>query len=307
MARSEGIDPAIVVAETVDAVTSLRPTPSELVPLCRNLVERNPTCGPLWWLCARLLAKPEGLADAWHLVDEIEGDDTPARLADALPDDVTVLTVGYPAMTARALRRRAGVSVVAGLAGEDGGRLVRAMDRAGVDVEPVLPEAMLDAMRRVDLVLLEADACSTVVGRRPDGQRASPPSPRRRSACRSGSLPDEDGGCPSPFVEAIGRRLDAEHEEFPTSYVRKVAGPEGVVPMSSDALAGRVPGHPRTALTLTDGCFRGPVRSPKHPSVVQRWAAAGARRRRVLASEAAAASCSATLVETTLRATARRP
>ena len=82
VARSGGIDPAIVVAETVDAVTSLRPTPSELVPLCRNLVERNPTCGPLWWLCAHLLAKPEGLADAWHLVDEIEGDDTPARLAE---------------------------------------------------------------------------------------------------------------------------------------------------------------------------------------------------------------------------------
>ena len=243
VARSEGIDPTIVVAETVDAVTSLRPTPSELVPLCRNLVERNPTCGPLWWLCARLLAKPEGLAEAWHLVDEIEGDDTPARLADALPDDVTVLTVGYPAMTARALRRRAGVSVVAGLTGEDGGRMVRAMDRAGVDVEPVLPEAMLDAMRRVDLVLLEADACSTVTVVAPMGTglaavaAAAIGVPVWLVAGRGRRLP-------VPFVEAIGRRLDAEHEEFPTSYLVKVAGPEGVVPMSSDALQAECPAIP---------------------------------------------------------------
>ena len=59
VARSGGVDPAIVVAETVEALTGLGPAPSELVPLCRNLVERNPTCGPLWWLCAHLLAKPE--------------------------------------------------------------------------------------------------------------------------------------------------------------------------------------------------------------------------------------------------------
>ena len=34
------------------------------------------------------------------------------------------------------------------------------MDRAGIDVEPVVPESMLATMRRADLVVLEADACS---------------------------------------------------------------------------------------------------------------------------------------------------
>ena len=111
-------------------------------------------------------------------------------------------------------------------------------------------------------------------GRRPDGQRASPPSPRRRSACRSGSLPDEDGGCPSRSSRRSAGGWTPSTRSFPRRTSLKVAGPEGVVPMSSDALAGRVPGHPRTAPTLTDGCS-GDRPSPKHPSVVQRWAAAG--------------------------------
>ena len=163
VARSGGVDPAVIVAETVDALTSLCPAPSELVPLCRNLVERNPTCGPLWWLCAQLLAKPEAIHAAWTWAEQIERDGTPARLAERLPDEAVVMTVGYPQMTSRALRHCGNVSVLAVMAGEDGGRLVRAMDRAGVNVEPVVPEAMLAAIHRADLVVLEADACSTDV------------------------------------------------------------------------------------------------------------------------------------------------
>ena len=75
VARSGDIDAAVVVAETADALTRLGPAPSELVALCRNLVERNPTCGPLWWLCAHLLANPDSLGSTWQ----------PPRRSSAMP------------------------------------------------------------------------------------------------------------------------------------------------------------------------------------------------------------------------------
>jgi hypothetical protein len=243
VARSGDIDPAVVVAETADALTRLRPAPSELVALCRNLVERNPTCGPLWWLCAHLLANPESLGFAWQLAEEVERDATPVRLAECLPDGATVMTVGYPSITAPALRRCGNVSVLAVLAGDEGVRLVRVMDRAGVDVEPVGPEAMLAACRRADLVLLEAEGCSIaeVIGSVGSGLAAV--------AASTVGVPvwlvaGVGRRLPAPFVEAIACGLDAQFEPFATTYVSKVAGPAGVVPMSGEALAPECPAVP---------------------------------------------------------------
>ena len=89
VARSGGVDPAMIVAETVDALAACARRPSELVPLCRNLVERNPTCGPLWWLCAHLLAerrRARPTRGTWP--NEIERRRArAARLAEHLPDE----------------------------------------------------------------------------------------------------------------------------------------------------------------------------------------------------------------------------
>jgi hypothetical protein len=240
VARSGGVDPATIVAETVEAIARLSPTPSELVPLCRNLVERNPTCGPLWWLCAHLLAKPGDRETAWRLADEIERDPTPARLAERLPDDAAVMTVGSPPLAAQALRRADNVTVAAVLAGDEARGLVRAMDRAGVDVEPVAPEAMLRGLRRADLLLVEADACSTesVVASVGSGLAAIAASaldvPVWLVAGRGRRLP-------VAYVEAIERGLGRESEMFATSYVSHVVGPEGVVPASREALVAECP------------------------------------------------------------------
>jgi hypothetical protein len=243
VARSGGGDPAIIVAETVDALTRLCPAPSELVPLCRNLVERNPTCGPLWWLCAHLLATPESLPDAWRLAEEVERDATRVRLAECLPDGATVMTVGYPVMTALALRRCGNVTVLAVLAGDEGGRFVRAMDRAGVEVEPVASEAMLAACGRADLVLLEAEACST------DQVVASLGSGLAAVAASAAGVPvwlvaGRGRRLPAAYVEVISCELDSQFERFSTSLVSKVAGPEGVVAMFRDALAAECPAVP---------------------------------------------------------------
>jgi hypothetical protein len=240
VARSGGVDPSTIVAETVEAIARLRPGPSELVPLCRNLVERNPTCGPLWWLCAHLLATPDDLELAWRLADEIENDPTPARLAERLPDDAAVMTVGAPPLAAQALRRAGNVTVLAVLAGDDGRVLVRAMDRAGIDVEPIAPEAMLSGLRSADLLLVEADGCSTasVVGSVGSGLAAIAASavdvPVWLVAGRGRRLPVS-------YVDAIARSPRDDSEVFPTRCVSHVAGPEGLVPMTRGALGAECP------------------------------------------------------------------
>ena len=240
VARSGGVDPATIVAETVEAIARLRPGPSELVPLCRNLVERNPTCGPLWWLCAHLLAEPDDLELAWRLADEIESDPTPARLAERLPDDAAVMTVGSPPIAAQALRRAGNVTVLAVLAGDDGRGLVRAMDRAGVDVEPILPEAMLSGLRSADLLLVEADACCT------ESVVASVGSGLAAIAASAIEVPvwlvaGTGRRLPVHYVDVITRGSRPDSEAFATRYVSDVAGPEGVVPVSRDALVAECP------------------------------------------------------------------
>ena len=243
VARSGGADPALLVAETVDAVTSLCPAPSELVSLCRNLVERNPTCGPLWWLCARWLAKPEALDAAWTWAEELERDPTPARLAESLPDEGVVMTVGHPAVTARALRRGGNVSVLAVMAGDGGSGLVRTMDRAGVHVEPVAPETMLATTRRADLVVIEADACSTdvVVASIGSGLAAVAAAAARTPVWL---VAGRGRRLPTSYVDAIMQGLDVDHEAFSTTYVTAVVGPQGVVRMSAEALGSECPAVP---------------------------------------------------------------
>jgi hypothetical protein len=243
VARSGGGDPTVILAETVEAIARLRPTPSELVPLCRNLVDRNPTCGPLWWLCAHLLANPDEVERGWRLIEEIDCDVTASHLAERLPAGSRVVTVGSPTTVAQALHRAGEVSVLAVLAGDEGHRLVRAMDRVGVGVEPVAPEAILVALGHADLLLVEAEACSTadVVASMGSGLAAVAASavgvPVWLVAGRGRRLP-------AGYVETIVGSLPGESEVFDTACVSHVAGPDGVTSMTPDALAAECPAVP---------------------------------------------------------------
>jgi hypothetical protein len=158
VARAGPADPAVVVAETVEAIASLRPEPAELVNLCRQLVQRNPTCAPLWWLGAHLLH--DGVERLWRLAEEISDDPTPRRLAEALPEGATVLTVGAPALAGRAFARRGDVRVLAVDAGGATSRFVRKLERSDVDVTAVEAAAAVAAARAADLAVVEVDALS---------------------------------------------------------------------------------------------------------------------------------------------------
>jgi hypothetical protein len=117
------------------------------------------------------------------------------------------------------------------------------MDRAGVDVEPIAPESTLATCRRADLVLLEAGACSIedVVASMGSGLTAV-------AAAASGVpvwlVAGVGRRLPEAFVEAIACSVDAQFERFSTGYVNTVVGPQGVLPMSSEAVAPECPAVP---------------------------------------------------------------
>ena len=226
VARTGGGDPASVVVDTVEALRSLSPGPGELVSVCRNLVDRAVTCGPLWWLCAHLLAEPDALRRGWDLSDEIGDDPTAERLTDALPADATVVTVGNPAIVGAAVSRRGDVSVLAVDAGHATNALVRRLDRNDIESTVVAPEAMLTAIRWADLVLLEADACSSerVVASIGSGLAAV-------AAAHAGVavwlVAGRGRRLPGRYVDAIAGRCVDDIETFSADMVTAVVGPDG--------------------------------------------------------------------------------
>ena len=200
VARARGTDPAVLVAETAEAIDSLRPEPADLVNLCRRLVDRNPTCAPMWWFCATLLADVSALDRSWELAAEIEHDRTALEVAHALAEGATVATVGYPDIAADALVRRGDLTVLAIDAGGGAHALVRRCDRAEVEAHLVPAESALAAIGAADVMLVEADACSAdqVVAAMGSGLAVALAATARTR--RSGSSPAAGAGCPSPIA-----------------------------------------------------------------------------------------------------------
>ena len=141
IARSYGGDPRTLVVETASALRALGADPAGLVVACRRIVERHPTSGPLWWLCAHMLTDTDPFAVARRLAAEISDDSTADQLADALPGASTVCVIGWSDLISEALLRREDVTVLA--VGSD-------------DSADVLTGAVLAA----DVVLVEALAAS---------------------------------------------------------------------------------------------------------------------------------------------------
>lgn len=156
LARSSGTDQRMLVSETASALRALRTDPAGLVVSCRRIVERHPTSGPLWWLCAHLLTAADPADAALELARCIESDPTPDRLADALPDGATVLMLGWPDLAGEAAISRGDVTVLTVDVDDMGGSFVRRLERSGVDADIVDAAGLGTAVLAVDLVLVEA-------------------------------------------------------------------------------------------------------------------------------------------------------
>jgi hypothetical protein len=240
VARARGADAESLVRETAGALRGLGLDTAGLVVACRRIVERHPTCGPLWWLCARMLTSADPTAAARAAVDEIERDPTVDRLVAELPDGATVVTVGWPELAAMALTRRGDVRVLAIDAAHHGSSFVQRLERAEVESELVPMEAAAIATAAADIVLVEADAldATSIV--------AATGSAVAAAAAGLAATPVWCvAGCgrrlPSPMVAAIAERVGQqsidpwmrEVETVPASIVTHVVGPLGRTPMAS--------------------------------------------------------------------------
>ena len=172
VARSTGVDHRLLVRETAQALRGLGAEPQELVVSARRIVQRHPSSGPLWWLCAQMLTSPDPLRAAWQLADEIDADRTPAVIARELPDQVVVCTVGWPDLVAEGLTRRGDIVVLAVDGDGSGGGMVRQMERSGVEVCDVTSAAVATAAASADVVLIEASAIGGGEALCPVGSRA---------------------------------------------------------------------------------------------------------------------------------------
>ena len=158
VARAEGAGPSLLVRESAEALAGFGSDPIGMVTACRRLVERHPAVGPVWWLAAKVLAASEQRAEAWRAAEEIESDTTPSVLAKALPDDATVVLLGWPEQASEAVRRRGDLEIlVVDCAGEGSG-LSRRLRSVGVDTLDVPDTGLGAAVAEADLVLLEASA-----------------------------------------------------------------------------------------------------------------------------------------------------
>lgn len=227
----------MLVRETAGALRGLGVDPAGLVVACRRIVERHPSSGPLWWLCASVLAAPDPYRCASALADELEADPTPDVLFDALPDEATVCVIGWPDLIGEALLRRGDLAVLAVDTDDDGiggSAFVRRLQRAEVNAEIVPAAGLGAAVMASDAVVVEALAATTIELLAVPGSRAI------ASVGYCAEVPVwavvGRGRClPVPLFEAMNDRQadarapwDARAETVPLALSNWVARPAGV-------------------------------------------------------------------------------
>lgn len=214
---------------------------ASLLMACRRLLDRHPTCGPLWWLAARLLASPEPQFEAMRAADDLDDDPTPAALAADLPHEAQVTVLGWPEVGGETLLRRLDVSSLVVDARGEGGLLLSRLERAG-GVAGLVPESGLAAAAaHGDLVLLEAGAFGE------GGFCAVPGSWAAAAVARDAGRPvwlvaSRGRVLPKPLWEALLDRIAGDEpwnrwdEVVPLHLVDRVVGPGGLETVT-DALA----------------------------------------------------------------------
>lgn len=244
VARAPEGDVSVVVAEAAEALAAFADDSPGLVTACRRLIERRPSCGPLWWLASRVLCALDPALEADLAAADLGRDPTPAALAAALPGG-RVAVVGWPEQAALALTARRGgpgddrVLVVD--SAREGRRLVHWLEAHGLDARLLAPGRAADAGRRSALALVEAHALG------PAGFVAAAGSGALASAAREAGTPlwlvaGVGRTLPAPLFDALLARLGgagapgvrgvpvvAATEILPLDLVNEVAGPGGLV------------------------------------------------------------------------------
>lgn len=235
VARAGHLDQDVLVREAAGALAGLGDDPGGLVLSCKRLVERHPTSGPLWWLCARLLESADTRAEAWRCAEAVAGDTTPRHLAAVLPEDALVTVVGWPELVAETLHWRGDLEVLVVDAQGEGAAFVRRLVRAEVAAVEVPESGTAAAAAVSDVVVLEASALGSESFLAPSGSRAA------AAVAHAAGVPvwlvaGVGRALPDRLWQAVTARLDldspwdSEMEIVPLDLVDAVLGPEeGVV------------------------------------------------------------------------------
>lgn len=232
VARAEGVGHALLVREAAGALASFGADPAGLVTACRRLVERHPTSGPMWWLASRMLSSTEPVAEAWRAADELDADTTAQLVAHRLPDDATVLLLGWPETAGEAVRRRADLELLVVDADGEGRDFARRLRSAGIDALDVPDAGIGVAAAEADLVLLEASALGPDAFLAPAGARAAA-SVARQTGTAVWLVAGVGCVLPPALWEAVADRVGADEAEpwdrpeeiVPLALVDEVVGP----------------------------------------------------------------------------------
>lgn len=237
VARAEGAGPTLLAREAAGALASVGDDLPGLLTGCRRLLDRHPAVGPLWWLSARSLAAEDPARELYVAMSDLDADPTSQVLAAHLPDDATVVVLGWPEQAGDALRRRGDLEVlVVDDARGEGPAFARRLVANGVEAFEV-PEAGLgSAVREGGLVLLEASALGPTGCICPSGSLAAA-AVGRALGIDVWVVAGAGRVLPKRLWEALLARLDdtddpwaLEDELVPLEWVSAVAGPAGVAP-----------------------------------------------------------------------------
>jgi hypothetical protein len=84
VARAQGVPGDVLAVEAARALMTFAEDPAGMTAACRRVLARQVTCGPLWWVCARLLTADSVLDAARESIHRLEADTTLAEVSLAL-------------------------------------------------------------------------------------------------------------------------------------------------------------------------------------------------------------------------------
>ncbi|MEX0664880.1 MAG: hypothetical protein WD598_08945 [Acidimicrobiia bacterium] len=227
LARS-GADDSGLVLEAADCLAEFEYDQTQLVTVCRRLLAHHVECGPLWWLCAHVVAASDPAAGARDAIRRLEGDRTAARLATLLPfpHDEPIAVLGWPEITGRALAERPDLDAVA-VRPRGGDHMMTARLRRLEQSVRVVDEAEIAALTPSHL-LIEVSAASPTDALVPPGTADllfALGETRCWLVIGTGRL------LPARLFEVLrteALRRDAGIEELEVTRAEQVAGPAGL-------------------------------------------------------------------------------
>ncbi|MEM9034744.1 MAG: hypothetical protein AAGA99_23500 [Actinomycetota bacterium] len=256
VARAGGADQASLVSETASSLAALGVDDAGLVTACRRVVQRHPTAGALWTMCARALTSVDGMAAAYEVARDVNADSSPITLVDALPEDGTVLLVGWTDLAPSSLPRRGDLEVFVVDADGAAGSLCARLQANDVDAVEIPLTGLGAAAAEADVVVVDAEFAGPTGAVAPSVSRAAAAVARSVDA-QVWLLAGEARVLPGRVWDAALARVHqdepwyADLELVPIDLIDRVVRPAGTTESSTLALEPDGPVAPELLTALS--------------------------------------------------------